>query len=57
MSPVHGLQASSEAERAPRARWWSQQESWSARIIPFDAMVREFCMGLDSARSDDHITN
>ena len=57
MSPVHGLQASSEAERAPRARWWSQQESWSARIIPFDAMVREFCMGLDSARPDDHITN
>ena len=57
MSPVNGLQASSVAERTLRAEWRNQQEFWSARIIPFDATVREFSMGLDGERPDDHIVD
>ena len=57
MSPVNGLQASSVAERTLRAEWRNQQEFWSARIIPFDATVREFSMGLDGDRPDNHVVD
>ena len=54
---VNDLKVSSVADRSLRARWWNQQEFWSPRIIPFDATVREFSLGLDGERPDNHVVD
>ena len=54
---VNDLQVSSVAERSLQAKWESQQEFWSPRIIPFDTTVREFALGLDGERPDNHVVD